>query len=90
MAPTVITAGLANPATVWAGVKMPVSARATMMPMAVLSTEIFSVINIVNDAIRIMDTNMICIPGICDPKLRVIPGQNQKNLIFLLIVTILF
>ena len=52
-------AGLANPEIVSAGLRIPVTARAAIMPRAVLSTAIFSVISRINDAIKIAETSII-------------------------------
>jgi hypothetical protein len=45
IAPTVMTAGLAKPATASKGERIPVVINATMTPMAVRSTGSFSVIS---------------------------------------------
>jgi len=57
IAPTVMTAGLANPDTASAGVRMPVTISTTMMPMAVWSMGIFSLIN--NAKVMISNAVMI-------------------------------
>jgi hypothetical protein len=56
MAPTVITAGLAKPDTASIGVKILVKMRATMIPMAVRSMGILSVISRKRANSRMMET----------------------------------
>jgi hypothetical protein len=56
MAPTVMTAGLANPPTASEGVSTPVAISAAMMPTAVRSTEIISVIRRTRVTTKMRDT----------------------------------
>ena len=59
MAATVMTAGLANPATAWPGSRMPVTVKATMMPTATRSTGALSVISRISVTSRIAVTSQI-------------------------------
>ena len=64
MAATVMTAGLANPATASFGRKMPVTAKLTMMPTATRSTGALSVINSTRVTSRIAVTSQISMGGL--------------------------
>lgn len=57
MAPTVITAGLANPAVASLGVRMPLRARTVNSPREILSTGTFPEISRARAEIRIRVTS---------------------------------
>jgi len=61
MAPTVITAGWAKPATASTGVSTRLIISIAMIPMAVKSTGIFSLISKYKVIIKIADTSQIVI-----------------------------
>jgi hypothetical protein len=69
IAATVRTAGLANPATASAGVKMPETVNTTMMPNAVTSTGTISVTRRVTEINNMMVTSAIIIVKLCQIKI---------------------